>query len=147
MTLDTVADESRKKMADGVATSSKKMADGVTRSPARLCTRDGKICYSMDALSTIFLLFLCLASYFFYFLLPYTRYRGMFISFVLRLRSSHLLLLILYVLSALHSTCSFCHLYPASSRNSLFVYLIPSIFLVVLISRVAVFVVLSYPVR
>ena len=34
MTLDTVADESRKKMADGV-----------TRSPARLCSRDGKIYY------------------------------------------------------------------------------------------------------
>ena len=34
VTLDTVADESRKKMADGV-----------TRSPARLCSRDGKICY------------------------------------------------------------------------------------------------------
>ena len=45
MTLDTVADESRKKMADGVA-----------RSPSRLCSRDGRIsCYG-DALSTIFLL-------------------------------------------------------------------------------------------
>ena len=45
MTLDTVADESRKKMADGVA-----------RSLSRLCGRDGKIrCYG-DALSTIFLL-------------------------------------------------------------------------------------------
>ena len=45
VTLDTVADEYRKKMADGVA-----------RSPSRLCSRDGKIsCYG-DALSTIFLL-------------------------------------------------------------------------------------------
>ena len=44
VTLDTVADESRK------------MADGVARSPSRLCSRDGKIsCYG-DALSTIFLL-------------------------------------------------------------------------------------------
>ena len=34
VTLDTVADERRKKMADGV-----------TRSPARLCSRDGKIYY------------------------------------------------------------------------------------------------------
>ena len=34
VTLDTVADESRKKMADGV-----------TRSPARFCSRDGNICY------------------------------------------------------------------------------------------------------
>ena len=45
VTLDTVADESRKKMADGVA-----------RSPSRLCSRDGKICCYGDALSTIFLL-------------------------------------------------------------------------------------------
>ena len=42
---DTVADESRKKMAGAVA-----------RSPSRLCSRDGKTyCYG-DALSTIFLL-------------------------------------------------------------------------------------------
>ena len=34
VTLDIVVDESRNKMADGV-----------TRSPARLCSRDGKICY------------------------------------------------------------------------------------------------------
>ena len=39
------------------------MADGVTRSPSRRCSRDGKICFYGDALSTIFLL-LCLASYF-----------------------------------------------------------------------------------
>ena len=45
MTLDTVADESRKKMADGVP-----------RSPSRLCSRDGKICCYGDALSTFFLL-------------------------------------------------------------------------------------------
>ena len=45
VTLDTVADESRKKMADGVA-----------RSPSRICGRDGKMgCYG-DALITIFLL-------------------------------------------------------------------------------------------
>ena len=61
MTLDTVADESRKKMADDV-----------TRSPSRLCSRDEKICYYEDALSTIFLL-LCLASYFSYFS-PASRY-------------------------------------------------------------------------
>ena len=54
VTLDTVADESRKKIADGVA-----------RSPSRLCSRDGKICYG-DALSTILLL-LCLATYFSFF--------------------------------------------------------------------------------
>ena len=55
MTLGTVAAESRKKMADGV-----------TKSPSRLCSRDEKICYYEDALSTIFLL-LCLASYFSFF--------------------------------------------------------------------------------
>ena len=36
-TLDTVADESLKKMADGVA-----------RSPSRLCSRDGKIFVAME---------------------------------------------------------------------------------------------------
>ena len=45
VTLDTVADESRKKMADGVA-----------RSPSRLCSIDRNICCYGDALSTIFLL-------------------------------------------------------------------------------------------
>ena len=45
VTLVTVADKSKKKMADGVA-----------RSPSRLCSRDGKICCYGDALSTILLL-------------------------------------------------------------------------------------------
>ena len=45
VTLDTVADESRKKTADGVA-----------RSPSRLCSRDGKGCCYGDVLSTIFML-------------------------------------------------------------------------------------------
>ena len=56
VTLDTVANDSRKKMADGV-----------TRSLSRLRSRDGKICCYGDALSTTFLL-LCLASYFLFFL-------------------------------------------------------------------------------
>ena len=74
---DTVADESRKKMADGR-----------TRSPARLCSRDGKICY-YGRLEYDFLAFV-LASYFSYLLLPYL---GMFIFFMfLRPCSSHLLL-------------------------------------------------------
>ena len=60
VTPDTVADESRNKMADGV-----------TRSPARHCSRNGKICY-YERLEYDFLL-LCLASYFYYFLLPYPR--------------------------------------------------------------------------
>ena len=76
------------------------MADGVARSPPRLCSRDGNICWYGDALSAIFLLacfcvllldfrcsfsFLCFLSFFLY--------PGMFIFFVsLRLCSSHLLL-------------------------------------------------------
>ena len=89
VTLDTVADESRKKMADGVA-----------RSPSRLCSRDGKICCYGDALSTIFLLacFCALLPTFrfsFYFSLfsYFFLHPGMFIFFAsLRLCSSHLLL-------------------------------------------------------
>ena len=42
------------------------MADDVERSPSRLCSRDGKICFYGDPLSTIFLL-LCLASHFSFF--------------------------------------------------------------------------------
>ena len=54
VTLDTVADESWKKMADCVA-----------RSAPRLCSRDGNICCCGDALSTIFML--AFDSYFFVF--------------------------------------------------------------------------------
>ena len=70
VTFDIVADESRNNMADGV-----------TRSPARLCSRVGKIC-CYERLEYDFLL-LCLASYFSYFLLPYP---GMF--YLLRVPSS-----------------------------------------------------------
>ena len=77
MTLDTVADESRKKMSDGVA-----------RSPCRLCSRDGKICCYGDALSTIFLLACFCAllptfrfSFIFSFLFFLSLHHGMFISF------------------------------------------------------------------
>ena len=61
MTLDTVADESRKKMADDVA-----------RSPSRLCNRDAKTCCYGDALSTIFLLLAFAVFLFFFF--PASRY-------------------------------------------------------------------------
>ena len=107
--LDTVADESRKKMADGVA-----------RSPSRLRSRDGKICCYGDALSTIFLL-ACFCA-----LLPTFRFSfsfliffvhpGMFIFFVsLRLCSSHLLLrastyFIVRVLSGCCVICTLPHL-------------------------------------
>ena len=100
--LYTVSDESRKKMADDV-----------TRSPSRLCSRDGKICYYGDALSTIFLLF-CLASYFSCFS-PASRY-----VYLLRVPSpvrQSSATLSKYVF---HSVCTLCmcHLYPGSSRNS-----------------------------
>ena len=131
VTLDTVADESRKKMADGV-----------TRSPARLCSRDGKICYYIDALSTIFLL-LSLASCFSYFLLPYP---GMFIFFVfLRLCSSHSsATLSKYVFYAVRALVSF---FSRLISEFLCFYLFFSIFFVVFFSGVAFFVVLSYSVR
>ena len=100
VTLDTVADESRKKMADGVA-----------RSPPRLCSRDGKICCYVNALSTIFLL-TCFVPCFLLFVFRFSflsyffpLHPGMFIFFVsLRLCSSHLLLV--RVLSA----CAICTL-------------------------------------
>ena len=63
VTLDAVADESWKKMADGVA-----------RSPSWLCSRDGKICCYGDALSTIFLL-----ACFFCALLPTFRFSFSFV--------------------------------------------------------------------
>ena len=79
VTLDTVADESRKKMADGVA-----------RSPSRLCSRDGKIrCYG-DAVCTIFLLAFVLASYFsfFVFLLSFLIFSCIPVCLLLRVSSS-----------------------------------------------------------
>ena len=55
VTLDAVAHESRKKIADGVA-----------RSPSRLCSRDGKILVLWRRLEYDFLacLLMCLDSYF-----------------------------------------------------------------------------------
>ena len=104
VTLDTVADESRKKMADGVA-----------RSPYRLCSRDGKMCCYGDALSTIFLLafvpcFL-LFVFRFYFLIFFL-HPGMLIFFVsLRLCSSHLLLSVsTYFTVRVLSACVICTL-------------------------------------
>ena len=107
VTLDTVADESRKKMADGVA-----------RSPSRLCSWDGKVCCYGDALSmsTIFLLafvpcflLFVFVSFSYFFLHP-----GMFIFVSLCLCGSHLLLsastyFIVRVLSA-RVICTLPHL-------------------------------------
>ena len=138
MTLDTVADESRKKMADGVA-----------RSPSRLCSRDGKICCYGDALSTIFLLASCLASYFSFSVILVFLF--LFFSCIPVCLSSSCPFVcaaaICYsqqVRTVFYSTCSFClllcHLYPIPSRNY-FVFFIRLIlfFFVALISRVAFF--------
>ena len=110
MTLDTVADESRKKIADGVA-----------RSPSRRCSRDGKICCCRDALSTIFMLafmscFLLFVFRFSFFLYFFPCIPVCFIFFVsLRLCSSHLLLSAsLYFIVRVLSPC---HLYPTPSPN------------------------------
>ena len=112
VTLDTVADESRK------------MTDGVARAPSRLCSRDGKICCYGGALSTIFLLafvpcfllFVFRFSFlsFFLFLHP-----GIFIFFVsLRRCSSHLLLSGSTYFIVMCSFCLLCSLYRTPSRNS-----------------------------
>ena len=127
--LDTVADESRKKMADGVA-----------RSPSRLCSRDGKICCYGDALSTIFLLAFVPCFLFFVFL---------FISFLFFSCIPVCLSSCPFVCAAticysqqvlFYSTCSFrlCHLYPTPFRSSS-VFLRLVFFFVALISRVAFF--------
>ena len=100
VTLDTVADESRKKMADGVA-----------GSRLGFVAETGRF-FTMDALSTIFLL-LCIASYFSYFLLPYP---GMF--YLLCVPSSVQQSSATLSKYVFYSTCSlfWCHL------NSLFLF-------------------------
>ena len=126
VTLDTVADESRK------------IADGVAKSPSRLCSRDGKICCYGDALSTIFLVacFCALLPTFRFSFLILFLHPGMFIFFVsLRLCRSHLLLsastyFIVRVLSA-RVICTLLHL-------GILLFFIRSVFFfVALISRVA----------
>ena len=80
LTLDIAVDESREKMADRVA-----------RSPARLCCRDGKLCYYRHRrFEYDFLVFFALVPCRLLFLRPYP---GVFRFFVLlRPCSSHLLL-------------------------------------------------------
>ena len=130
--LDTVADESRKKMADGVA-----------RSQSRLCSRDGNICCYGDALSTIFLLaWFCglLPTFRFSFLsfLIFFLHPSMFIFFVsLRLCSSHLLLSAsTYFIVRVLSACIICTL---PHLGILLFFYSFRIFFVGLISRVAFF--------
>ena len=94
LTLDTVADESRKKMADGVA-----------RSPSRLCSRDRKICCYGDALSTILLL-ACFCALLPTFVLAFDCANRMYLSF------RHTLLQVTYV--RIHCT-SFFFVAPPNS--------------------------------
>ena len=128
VTLDTVDDESRKKMADGVA-----------RSPSRLCRRDGKKCRYGDTLSTIFLL-ACFCA-----LLPTFRFSFLlcllFGCIPICLPSCPLVCAAASTLSTyvFYGTCSFtlmCHLYPTSFRNSS-VFFSFSIFFEDLTSQVA----------
>ena len=128
VTKDTVADESRNKMADGVA-----------RSPSRLCSRDWKICDYGHALSTIFVLafvpcFLHFAFLFFPFLFfPASRY-----VYLLRVPScsSHLLLSArTYFIVRVLSACVICTL----PHLELLCFYSFSFFFVALISRAALF--------
>ena len=148
MTLDTVADESRTKMADGVA-----------RSPSRLCSRDGsrdgKILVLWRRLEYDFLacLLMCLDSYFrfsFFFSLlnlffPASRY-----VYLLRVPSSvqqpsTTLSNHVFIVRALSVCCVICTI-PHHGILLFFIRLV--FFFVAPISRVAFFfVVLSYPVR
>ena len=127
MTLDTVADASRK------------MADGVARSPSRLCSRDGKICRYGDALSTIFLLafvprFLLFVFRFSSLFFPASGYIYLRVPSSVQQPSATLIKYVFY------STCSFClcHLCPTPSRNSTVFYSF-CFFFVALFSRVAFF--------
>ena len=78
VTLDTVADEGRSKMADGM-----------TRSPAKLCIRDGKICF-YERLEYDFLLVHCFLHYLSSF--AFSLYVSIFFVFLCLCRSSNLLM-------------------------------------------------------
>ena len=103
VTLDTIADESRK------------MADGVAMSPSRLSSRDGKICYSKRRLEYDFLACFCAllptCRFSFFFSLFFFLHRGMFIFFVsLRLCSNLLLSDSTYFIVHVLSACVICTL-------------------------------------
>ena len=119
MTLDTVADESRKKMADGVA-----------RFPSQLCSRDGKICCYGDALSTIFLLafvpcFLLFVFHFSFLSVPASPHVHLHVPSSVQQSSATLRKYAFYstpeyLIVRVLSAC--CHLYPISEFfRSLFV--------------------------
>ena len=133
--LDADADESRKKMADGVA-----------RSPSRLCSRDGNICCYGYALSIVFLLACFCAllptfrfSFCFFSFLIFSQHSGMFIFVSLRLCSSHLLLSAsAYFMGRALSACVICTL-PHLGILLFFYSCSFFVLFVALISRVAFF--------
>ena len=114
VTLHTVDDESRK------------MEDGVARSPSRLCSKDGKIGFYGDALSTNFLFALAPCFLFFFFIFLFFSYVFLASRYVYLLRVPSSVQQPSATLSkyVFHSTCSFClcHLYPYPSRNSFVLY-------------------------
>ena len=131
MTLNTVADESRKNMADGVA-----------RSQSRLCSRDGKICCYGGALSTIFLLvfvpcFLLFVFRFRFRFLIFFPASPVWLSSCLSSVQQSATLSMYVIRSSTYYFC-LCHLCPTPSRNSLVFYSF-SIFFVTLIPRVEFF--------
>ena len=104
--LDTVADESRKKMADGV-----------TRSPSRLCSREGKICCSGDALvrfSCVLAFVPCfLLCFSFFFPFFFSLHAGTYVYLGVSSSVQQSATLSKYVFYATCSFCS-CHLYLVS---------------------------------
>ena len=104
VTLDTVADESRK------------MTDGVARSPSRLCSRDGKICCYGDPLITIFLLGFvpCFLLFVFRFSFPSHFFPTSRYVYLLRVPSSVQQPSATLEKYVFYITCSFClcRLYP-----------------------------------
>ena len=106
VTLDTVADETRKKMADGVA-----------RSRARLCSRDVNLCH-YGCLEYDFVAFVPCSLRF---LFPPSLSRYVYLVRVPSPVKQSFATLSKYVVRIISF---WCHLYPASSRNSFAFYLL-----------------------
>ena len=123
VTLDTVADESRDNLSDGVA-----------RSPSRLWSRDWKICCYGDALSAI----LCLLVFWPCFV-PFVFRFSFFSFFPFSSVQQPSATLSTYVFFSTCSFCLSCHLYyPISELFRLFIRIV-FVFFVALFSRVAFF--------
>ena len=142
VTLDTVADESRK------------MADGVARCPRLgFVAETGRFCGYGDAFSTIFLLVFVPCFLLFVFRFSFLSFLIFFpcipVRYLLRVPSSVQQPSATLSKYVFYSTCFFClcHLYPTSSRNY-YVFYSFTIFSQLLFLGWRLFsVVLSYPVR